>query len=956
MSILLCVSLLASYIITPASAYEGTGDKTFSVSQSITIGGVSREITAKISYPAFATTDPESQPTTDDGTASENTTGTSHPASKKTVSVTFQTNGGSAVQSATVPIGGRLQNVPTPVKDNYAFTGWYTDKALTKEFYSDSPIKRDTTLYAAYKARDNNLKQYEDPEKYFEDCDPNISFSFVSPIPLTASNLSDYVELTSYAGDIPALNVSAIGGVYTVTPAAPYTAGGHYQLALKNDKLAFSGQSGKIRRISFRIHAEEVENVKLKDSIIYVLWSDVDRVSDGVYSVPSDTYRISTGDVVCFWDGKFDSSTLMCSVKLAAQIQGDGQNGPSTLLYTEDSSPSDVLDQVDVFTTQDIPVSKFLKNADTDKIAQAAKNSAGTQKLTKILAETLSKSPSVKALAASEGSTAQGFLPVQENDDAYGISVENLVQGLSVTATIGTANNDNFYNSEPNQWVVLTLKFNYNVVIKDKVEVNASFVVKEYMKSSMIGFIKWDGGNLPFDIAQNTYSQTTVSLSVLIRSKDTSDSDYLDITEEIENLTNQDSSDDADPAGILRDVLGTKGDDIELLNVNLFTQVIDIIPDVPVFQVNIEVNFVVKVNFAAGISAGTTVMAAKQVGFYGNVHDGVSSYELSLGGDNRYSFDLYCAGYLGLKAGLQLSLSFSAFGLKDVGEVGISAEIGAYMDLYGFVHVNISKLSQASSSPNVSLQGGLYMEVGLYGEIDLFAKSDLFMVKAKFTVVQIKVPLFSLGDRYVLLKYADTGGSFLLHSESYPLSTSTGLLDAVYIDLTTGETVTGGYTDASKFYIRFSSPYFSDDSNTIKVLKDRFGQGYSPIIPVQTKRLEAKAYIYYLGSSLAFSNSKDGYAVKTIDLTWIDSSIDISQYSDLKTVKATYVLDFGGNKTVLSERQVLFAEIPGSMDLSQYERNGLVTYENDFNQPITRDTVYAIHVTPYQRLISFITY
>lgn len=77
----------------------------------------------------------------------------------------------------------------------------------------------------------------------------------------------------------------------------------------------------------------------------------------------------------------------------------------------------------------------------------------------------------------------------------------------------------------------------------------------------------------------------------------------------------------------------------------------------------------------------------------------------------------------------------------------------------------------------------------------------------------------------------------------------------------------------------------------------------------------------------------------------------------METVKATYVANVDGKETVLDERVVLLAEIPGAIDLSTFYWSHKITgYENDFNQPIVRDTTYKINLTPYQRLLSFITY
>ena len=70
----------------------------------------------------------------------------------------------------------------------------------------------------------------------------------------------------------PVLTVTAGDGVYTITPATPYTAGGHYQFTLLDDSLSFSGEDTLVRGYTFRIYKEKAETVKLNDNIKYVLW------------------------------------------------------------------------------------------------------------------------------------------------------------------------------------------------------------------------------------------------------------------------------------------------------------------------------------------------------------------------------------------------------------------------------------------------------------------------------------------------------------------------------------------------------------------------------------------------------------------------------------------------------------------------------------------------------------
>lgn len=64
--------------------------------------------------------------------------------------VTFNTNGGTAVASQTVDHGGKATKPANPTKTGYTFAGWYTE--ADTEFNFNTPIESATTLYAKWNA------------------------------------------------------------------------------------------------------------------------------------------------------------------------------------------------------------------------------------------------------------------------------------------------------------------------------------------------------------------------------------------------------------------------------------------------------------------------------------------------------------------------------------------------------------------------------------------------------------------------------------------------------------------------------------------------------------------------------------------------------------------------------------------------------------------------------------
>jgi uncharacterized repeat protein (TIGR02543 family)/LPXTG-motif cell wall-anchored protein len=70
---------------------------------------------------------------------------------KVNYTVTYNVDGGSAVNAATVVNGKTTGKPADPTKEGYVFLGWYADEALTVPFAFDTvTVKADTTVYAKW--------------------------------------------------------------------------------------------------------------------------------------------------------------------------------------------------------------------------------------------------------------------------------------------------------------------------------------------------------------------------------------------------------------------------------------------------------------------------------------------------------------------------------------------------------------------------------------------------------------------------------------------------------------------------------------------------------------------------------------------------------------------------------------------------------------------------------------
>ena len=64
--------------------------------------------------------------------------------------VTFNSNGGSAVPAQTVPSGSTVTKPDDPTRDGFSFAGWFTDAGLTQAYDFATPVTNSFTLYAKW--------------------------------------------------------------------------------------------------------------------------------------------------------------------------------------------------------------------------------------------------------------------------------------------------------------------------------------------------------------------------------------------------------------------------------------------------------------------------------------------------------------------------------------------------------------------------------------------------------------------------------------------------------------------------------------------------------------------------------------------------------------------------------------------------------------------------------------
>ncbi len=143
------VSFLLSLVLIITAVNIG-----YAENKSIDNSNTEIEIPDKVLSDSSVEENTESSSETTTTTSTETTTETTTETSTETTTtytVRFDSNGGSDVESITVVGGSKIGELPVPVKEGYAFKGWFRDcYTFEKQFTSDDIVDSNLRLYAKW--------------------------------------------------------------------------------------------------------------------------------------------------------------------------------------------------------------------------------------------------------------------------------------------------------------------------------------------------------------------------------------------------------------------------------------------------------------------------------------------------------------------------------------------------------------------------------------------------------------------------------------------------------------------------------------------------------------------------------------------------------------------------------------------------------------------------------------
>lgn len=316
--------------------------------------------------------------------------------------------------------------------------------------------------------------------------------------------------------------------------------------------------------------------------------------------------------------------------------------------------------------------------------------------------------------------------------------------------------------------------------------------------------------------------------------------------------------------------------------------------------IGVEADFIVRTDMSIAIGSNMEYEVGKRYTFWFKIglfqpSAGNSSMDLI---DEQFAFQFYVMGRLGIKAGVQTKL-YVGLGSGKFASVGITAELGPYVKLYGFFVYENDRYRPANSqawTTKERMEGALYVEFGLYFILGFEANALGNLFEYSYDFMNEEIPILKAGqsryyyenayepeeDEKVILRDDDEDST-----NGIAATLPDKLRVLRYIDLNTG--IKGQKAlDYSKYQMTLSNPAFSLDKETGVVSVD---------VPEGVRYMECDLTITYLYGKLAFSNYDMSV---TIPLVWTNLSTD--ELNEYYTVSVRAGNDADGYQTIWSKK------------------------------------------------------
>lgn len=320
-----------------------------------------------------------------------------------------------------------------------------------------------------------------------------------------------------------------------------------------------------------------------------------------------------------------------------------------------------------------------------------------------------------------------------------------------------------------------------------------------------------------------------------------------------------------------------------------------------VVAVDIKVNFLIEASMNISLGADFEYQIGKRYSFWLHILEGTSgSSEVDLV-DERFHFQFYVMGTLGVRAGIRAEIAFGIL-ITDIASVGAIAQFGAYLKLYGYFIYTFEKLRPANTeafNDTEEMLGALYVDFGLFVTVKFKAQVFLNLIKYEPTLYDGEFPLLTAGDKENVYDFAlQEDGNDPLYIKDRDQNSSNGItmeLPQIYrtmkqINLTSGDMSEAPY-DLNRFNITFDDKRFTmDDAGVITV-----------DVPEGERVLRTTMRVTWRGGKLAFSKYDIDIVVPVIWTNYTEA-----EQNEKFTASIAIGNETDGYTTVWSERYSRF--------------------------------------------------
>ncbi len=316
--------------------------------------------------------------------------------------------------------------------------------------------------------------------------------------------------------------------------------------------------------------------------------------------------------------------------------------------------------------------------------------------------------------------------------------------------------------------------------------------------------------------------------------------------------------------------------------------------------IGVEAKFVVRGDLSIAIGSNLEYEVGKRFSFWFKIglfkpSAGSSTMDLL---DEHFAFQFYVMGKLGLKAGVRAKL-YVGIGSGKLASVGITAEMGPYIKLYGFFVYEYTKYRPANTQNWTSkerMAGALYLDFGLYFMLGFEANAlgDLFEYSHDF--LDEEVSLLTAGNRryYYNTAYEPSEDEKLIirdkdddSSNGITMPTPESVIALSYVDLDTGMQGTESLS-FDKYKITLSNRNFHIDEKTGVI---------SVTVPENIRYMESDMTITYVYGKIAFSQYDMSV---TVPLVWTNLSTE--ELNEYYTASVRVGNDTDGYQAVWSKK------------------------------------------------------